>query len=150
MGRQLTAHTIDPGTIRQPWIMTVGQDREILGIRQLSRDHRTTGVDCTVTLQPPGDNFGGGNAPLGEAFEVLPFGLDPWLAQVTPQALAGPGVALDVIIHAVALYPDHLRQRVASQALPLESKHRIEAAKIFCQPSVGRFQYPTRHQSAPP
>ncbi|MNH39889.1 hypothetical protein D3C79_1011240 [compost metagenome] len=64
--------------------------------------------------------------------------------------LAGPGVALDVVVDPITLDAHHLAERVAGQALALQGKYRIEAAEVRRQVFVARRQCPTRHQSASP
>ncbi|MNC47150.1 hypothetical protein D3C75_961960 [compost metagenome] len=147
---QLTTDGIDPGAIRQFRIASLGQCRQVFGTRQLPGNHRTASVGRTATFQPPGHHLGRGNAPLGETLEVLPLHLHPRLAEVTPQAFAGTHVALDVIVDAIALNANDLGEQVLGQPLALKRKHRLKAAEVIGQIAVGRFQFPTRHQSASP
>ncbi|MNI48289.1 hypothetical protein D3C73_1028470 [compost metagenome] len=147
---QLTTDGIDPGAVRQLRVVALGQCRQVLGTRQLPGNHRAASVGRTAPLQPPGHHFGSGDTPLGKALEVLPFHLHPRLAQVTPQAFAGAHIPFDVIVDAIALDTDDLRERVTGQTLALQRKHSLEAAEVIGQLAVGRFQLPTRHQSASP
>src|SRR5476651_703948 len=108
VSRQLPTDVIDPGTVCQFRVMPISQRRQVFGARQLAGDHRPTVVGRTATFQAPGHHFGGRDAPLGEALEVLPFGFHPRLAQITAQAFAGTDVTFDVIVHAVAVDADDL------------------------------------------
>ncbi|MNF98984.1 hypothetical protein D3C84_818660 [compost metagenome] len=147
---QLAADVIDPRAIRELGVVSLGQGRQVFGMRQFTGDHRPAIISHAATLQPPGHHFGGRNPPLGEALEVLPLHFHPRLTQVTAQALACAHIALDVIVDALALNADDFGQRVTGQALALQRKHSLEAAKVFRQIAVLRFQCPTRHQSASP
>src|SRR5690606_19783213 len=101
--RQLTTDMVHPGGIAQARIAMPGHHRQVAGILQLTRDQRAAQEGPGATLQAVGNDFRGGNSPLGEILEVLPLGLDPWPADEAPQALARAPVALDVIAHAVPL-----------------------------------------------
>ncbi|MNC55114.1 hypothetical protein D3C75_1046270 [compost metagenome] len=140
----------DPGAVGQAGIVALGQRRQVFGARQFAGDHGPPAKGQAIALQAPGHHFGSGDAPLVELLEVLPFGLDPRPAQVTAHVLAGPGVALDVVIDPVTLDTHHLADRVAGQALALQGKYRFQAAEVRRQVFVAWRQCPPRHQSASP
>jgi hypothetical protein len=134
----------------QARVFAFGQGRQVFGARQLAGDHRPAAKRQALALQAPGDHFGGGNAPLGELLEVLPFGLDARPAEVAAHVLARPSVTLDVVIDALALDAHHFAERVAGQAFALQGEDCVKAAEIRRQVFVAWRQCPTRHQSASP
>lgn len=147
---QLATDVVDPGAVMQARVIALGQGRKVFGTRQLTGDHRPAAKGQAIALQAPGDHIGGGDAPLLELLEVLPFGLDPWPAQVAAHVLACSGITFDVVVDPITLDADDLAERVAGQALALQGEHRVETAEVRRQMLVARRQCPTRHQSASP
>ncbi len=149
-GSQLAAERVDPVAIGQSRILALRQCRQVFGVRQATCDQCAAIIRRAVALQAPGHDFCRGDAPFSKALEVLPFGLDPWLAHVATQTLARAHVAFDVVVNPGALDADDVGQRIAGQLLSLQGKYGIQAAKFRFRERVLGLELPARHQSASP
>jgi hypothetical protein len=128
---------VPPGLTFQSGVVAAGEPGEIDGAGDLLGDQRTAHEAPAFALQAEGHDAGGGDAPLGEAQQVLPFELHARFGeQPLERLLAEAVVALDVVAASIDVDAYRARRRILGDDFAFEGEYGVEVGEARGRGSI--------------
>ncbi|MBV6476629.1 MAG: hypothetical protein MOGDAGHF_02225 [Rhodocyclaceae bacterium] len=126
----LGGDAVPPGLTFEARVVAAGELAQIGRIRNFRRDQRPAHEAAALAFEAVGDEPRGGNAPVGEALQVLPLQLYARRAEPAPQRLLAEAmVALDVVAAAIDFDAHRAGGGVLGDDLALEGEDGVEVGE---------------------